>query len=335
MRLRNESYCLWLALAAAAASGSLAIAQGTGACQLDPGGPLGASCLITTADECAAFGGKYHGDDSECPPADGRGEPTGACVVPEGGGLASFCFIGTETTCEAFSGLYLGDDSECPPPPDDLGSCTVTSGDTTACFEATEGECAKAGGEFGGIGVPCNPFDPPPPPIVGACTLDSPAGGIGGCFHIPGELCEALGGSYAGDDTTCEKPAQGPSVPYTGSGYLELLSGGLVFIPSDPAWRSEPLLVIGSTAPHGAGDCVRVTGDLYFDCSTEAAVSGCLTLESVIACVAGDLDGDGDIDLGDLGILLGAFGLTNAGDTDGDGDTDLADLGTVLSNFGS
>ena len=54
-------------------------------------------------------------------------------------------------------------------------------------------------------------------------------------------------------------------------------------------------------------------------------------------CV-GDLDGDGDTDLADLGILLADFGCAApgpcAGDLDGDGDTDLADLGILLADFG-
>lgn len=59
------------------------------------------------------------------------------------------------------------------------------------------------------------------------------------------------------------------------------------------------------------------------------------------AC-AGDLDGDGDTDLGDLGILLADFGCGTPGgppppcpgDLDGDGDTDLGDLGILLADFG-
>lgn len=49
----------------------------------------------------------------------------------------------------------------------------------------------------------------------------------------------------------------------------------------------------------------------------------------------GDLDNDGDCDLGDLGQLLSAFGVDDGGDFDGDGDTDLGDLGLLLSYFGS
>ena len=53
-----------------------------------------------------------------------------------------------------------------------------------------------------------------------------------------------------------------------------------------------------------------------------------------LACCTGDVDGDGDIDLDDLLLVLGAFGAGPAGDADGDGDTDLDDLLLVLGSFG-
>jgi hypothetical protein len=52
--------------------------------------------------------------------------------------------------------------------------------------------------------------------------------------------------------------------------------------------------------------------------------------------VAGDLDGDNDVDLSDLGILLADWGCTAdcVGDVDGDDDTDQADLGILLADWG-
>lgn len=50
-------------------------------------------------------------------------------------------------------------------------------------------------------------------------------------------------------------------------------------------------------------------------------------------CV-GDLNGDGQRDLADLGALLTAYGVNAGGDLDGDGDTDLSDLGGLLSVYG-
>ncbi len=52
--------------------------------------------------------------------------------------------------------------------------------------------------------------------------------------------------------------------------------------------------------------------------------------------VVGDLDGDDDADLSDLGILLADWGCTAdcVGDVDGDDDVDHADLGILLSDWG-
>lgn len=56
--------------------------------------------------------------------------------------------------------------------------------------------------------------------------------------------------------------------------------------------------------------------------------------------IPGDLDGDGDIDNADIGMVAGNFtgsgatGMTyEMGDTDGDGDVDNADLGLVAGSF--
>lgn len=51
--------------------------------------------------------------------------------------------------------------------------------------------------------------------------------------------------------------------------------------------------------------------------------------------IPSDLDGDFDVDLADLTMLLGAFGIGPAGDVDSDGDTDLADLTLLLGSFGA
>jgi hypothetical protein len=46
-----------------------------------------------------------------------------------------------------------------------------------------------------------------------------------------------------------------------------------------------------------------------------------------------DLDGDGDVDAADLGILLGAWGTNGPGDIDGDGTVGAADLALLLGSF--
>jgi hypothetical protein len=68
--------------------------------------------------------------------------------------------------------------------------------------------------------------------------------------------------------------------------------------------------------------------------------SACLTIAPG-ASVVGDINGDGDVDQSDLGILLADYGCTSppaetcAGDLDGDGDTDQSDLGVLLASYGS
>ena len=77
--------------------------------------------------------------------------------------------------------------------------------------------------------------------------------------------------------------------------------------------------------------------DYAFTTKIVRGVVGFLANAAELSPCAGDLDGDGDTDLGDLGILLsnfGCFGGNCVGDLDGDGDTDLADLGILLGDFG-
>lgn len=55
---------------------------------------------------------------------------------------------------------------------------------------------------------------------------------------------------------------------------------------------------------------------------------------------AGDVNGDNQVDLGDLAVLLSHFGTASGatladGDLDGDGDVELDDLASLLSQFGS
>ena len=89
---------------------------------------------------------------------------------------------------------------------------------------------------------------------------------------------------------------------------------------------------IESTDPF---DRVEITLQPQFSLGNWVVPDLCIELPG--GCV-GDLDGDGDTDLADLGILLADFGCTPppncVGDLDGDGDTDLADLGILLADFG-
>ena len=105
-------------------------------------------------------------------------------------------------------------------------------------------------------------------------------------------------------------------------------TGGTVSpVAQGVAFRSPPLAFLDRfTVVFFSGSWA--TQEFYVDNVTVTVGSGCV----------GDLDGDGDTDLADLGILLADFGCMPppncVGDLDNDGDTDLADLGILLADFG-
>ena len=60
-----------------------------------------------------------------------------------------------------------------------------------------------------------------------------------------------------------------------------------------------------------------------------------LTINGAVACPA-DINGDGVVDTADLGLLIAAFGSSNAGaDINEDGVVDTADLGLLIGVFGT
>jgi hypothetical protein len=86
------------------------------------------------------------------------------------------------------------------------------------------------------------------------------------------------------------------------------------------------------TATNGQPDAGFMSGDDF-----ELQGGFWTSLAPAVAC-QGDADGDNDIDITDLGIVLSQFGMVGpglAGDVDGDNDVDITDLGLVLANFGT
>lgn len=85
----------------------------------------------------------------------------------------------------------------------------------------------------------------------------------------------------------------------------------------------------------GAGHPVALIGGI-FTLAGGQSVSN-LASWGCADAIPGDLDGDGDVDLADLALLLSDFGCSApacAGDINGDGVTDLQDLATLLAHFG-
>ena len=72
-----------------------------------------------------------------------------------------------------------------------------------------------------------------------------------------------------------------------------------------------------------------------FDASNNVANSPVKSFVTGGSCgIAGDLDGDGDVDGGDLATLLNAWGQGGPADLDGNGTVDAADMAILLNNFG-
>ncbi len=88
------------------------------------------------------------------------------------------------------------------------------------------------------------------------------------------------------------------------------------------------------------GQCAQVT---EADCISAGGLTWTMdTACSPNPCVAGDVDGDGDVDLADFATFAKCFGGTGVpappgcetSDLDRDGDVDLIDFGTFAANFG-
>ncbi len=89
------------------------------------------------------------------------------------------------------------------------------------------------------------------------------------------------------------------------------------------------------TDPYDAVDSpIVITWRAVDGCGSEATAMTTITVR-----IWADLDGDADVDLADLAIMLANYGATGGatyedGDLDGDGDVDLADLAELLAAYG-
>lgn len=85
------------------------------------------------------------------------------------------------------------------------------------------------------------------------------------------------------------------------------------------------------------GDSLYV-GGIFTDLEGPAATN-IVAWQGCASTCPGDIEGDGDVDLQDLALLLAHFGTASGaqhgdGDTDSDGDVDLQDLANLLADFG-
>ncbi len=145
-----------------------------------------------------------------------------------------------------------------------------------------------------------------------------------------------------------------PTMGYTDVGPYSTATG---FAPTDPARPVDPAIDAGTLlgaayeevvaaydgAAGGTGvdlAAVGLASARYVRIRVAADAASVPEIDAVVAVRpmrAGDVDGDGDVDGADLGVLLGAWGPADAGaaaDLDRDGDIDGADLGLLLGDWG-
>jgi hypothetical protein len=210
--------------------------------------------------------------------SDGGGTTEGACCYQDN--CESHCDVMTEEDClllwaSTFFSNTTCEDVSCPPPPDHFGACCYEDAGGTVCIETDPGTCEKLQGLFyPGIPCICIPCEQPEP--IGACCFLEVDSGYMVCVELTQYDCEKKPeSSYAGDNTIC-----------------------------DDEYCCKPIgacCVNGQCLLVSVEQCETASGLYYGD----GAV--CDTIECEY-CPA-DLNNDGDVDVGDILILIAAWGI--------------------------
>jgi hypothetical protein len=163
--------------------------------------------------------------------------------------------------------------------------------------------------------------------------------GLGPCYYRVLEFQVETSGLYRFDSTVSSGSAFtflyrdtfDPAQPLQGLFDYGLGNGNAPNGAPNGTSLIEALLLEGQTYYFVVSQWDRFSMDQTYSCVVTGP--GAL-LDPSDACL-GDLDGNGQIDADDLGVLLAAFGSGASGDLNGDGNTDADDLGVMLSLFGS
>jgi hypothetical protein len=221
--------------------------------------------------------------------------------------LNGACQVRTQAECQALGGAYQGDGTSCtgincPPPPTQACCFAATGG----CLNLTPENCGGAGGTAGGPGTSCATYNCNQ---SGACCLAD-----GNCVGpLSPAQCAQQGGAFQGDGTSC---------------------GSTNCPQPQAACCFGTFCLILTEADCATGGGAWNPGQTCADTNGNSTPDACEAVECT-----GDLDGDLDVDLGDLSRMLSNFGrqgdaTPEDGDLDDDQDVDLADLTVELSNFG-
>lgn len=225
------------------------------------------------------------------------------------------------------------------------GTVEVRSGTLTfswGSFTQTAGQTVLNGGNLMMGGSPAMPLQLNGGALRGAGTVTAVVNNAGAAVE-PGLSAGtlAINGAY----NQSASGALRVEIGGTGAGQFDVLSvsgaatlGGELNVQtingfSPTTGNTFVILTAGSIS----GTFGVLTGAAGFDVTYTPTQ---VILTATTPQLPGDLDGDCDVDIQDLAVLLSNFGTNSGatpamGDVDGDGDVDIADLALLLASFGS
>jgi hypothetical protein len=160
-----------------------------------------------------------------------------------------------------------------------------------------------------------------------------------GWSAMPGLMLPVTAVLYFDHDADAETPdvllAGGPTEASGGADGIARWNGSAWVALGSGVNGSVYCMIADDADGAGPGGLTALMGGI-FTLAGGQAVSN-LASWGCSNAIPGDLDGDGDVDLADLALLLSDFGCSTApcvGDINGDNVTDLADLATLLAHFG-
>lgn len=168
--------------------------------------------------------------------------------------------------------------------------------------------------------------------------------GYSGCSTFPIRYRQGVGWEFVGGcgtttsanainddgDVLTYYSTTASGVDFVGEGYFGL---GSLIDPSQGAWYVQP----------GGANAINNRHQIVAAARQGASGPiGAILMSPMDMTTPGDVDGDGDVDLTDLAVLLSSFGtcagdagFTPAADFDGSGCVELGDLAILLGNFGA
>ncbi len=216
----------------------------------------------------------------------------------------------------------------------DIAACCF---ENETCMDLTPIECASFGGESQDSWTSCNTTSCLSG--VGACCIPS----TDNCVQFDESQCETVGGVYMGESTNCSNIdcfpegacclPNGSCIGPISPDECAVVDG--VFSGNDTNCANE-----SCPQPLGAccGDpwCLDITES---DCSAVGGSwSGALTTCNNIDCSSctEDINGDGQINVSDLLVVVSFWGTSNSGaDIDGSGTVDMPDLLAIIGSWGN